>query len=414
MIVEHLEINGLWGKGMRLKLHKDVNFLIGVNGSGKTTVINLLAAVLKCDLVALDRNTFSSVTIGLRDPETKATSIIKIERQAASEPPYASAFTYKFDGEGPGMPVLILERGRPLFYRPSAGPRPIDLVKERLRNLVNLTWVSVHRASITRDREEVDVESAVDKKLGQLMNNLIKHFSLLAARGAVETEKFQQSVFLSLLNRLSSEANLLTAVAKLKLDDEESALIQIFENFGLLNESSRQRIEDEFSIVKTVTKSKGRPSLDWSMITAMVGLLRISSLVQDWRKLVARRTDIFSSRDDFLAILRAMMPTKQFWINDKNELAVRICGGAELSLRNLSSGEKQLLIILGEALLQDGTSWVYIADEPELSLHVAWQEQLVSHVRKLNPKAQVIFATHSPDIVAQFEKRVFDMEKLIQ
>jgi predicted ATP-dependent endonuclease of OLD family len=83
-------------------------------------------------------------------------------------------------------------------------------------------------------------------------------------------------------------------------------------------------------------------------------------------------------------------------------------------LKDLSSGEKQLIILFGEALLQEGAASVYLADEPELSLHVAWQEQLVSSLRELNASAQLIFATHSPDIVSVYGDRVIDMERVLQ
>jgi energy-coupling factor transporter ATP-binding protein EcfA2 len=85
-----------------------------------------------------------------------------------------------------------------------------------------------------------------------------------------------------------------------------------------------------------------------------------------------------------------------------------------LPLKELSSGEKQLLIILGEAVLQGNTPWLYIADEPELSLHVDWQEKLIRSLRGLNPNAQIIFATHSPDIVSTYGENVFDMEKILK
>jgi ABC-type cobalamin/Fe3+-siderophores transport system ATPase subunit len=63
--------------------------------------------------------------------------------------------------------------------------------------------------------------------------------------------------------------------------------------------------------------------------------------------------------------------------------------GEQLSLQDLSSGEKQLVILLGKAVLQQGAVSVYLADEPELSLHVEWQEQLVSILRGLNGNAQL-------------------------
>jgi predicted ATPase len=79
----------------------------------------------------------------------------------------------------------------------------------------------------------------------------------------------------------------------------------------------------------------------------------------------------------------------------------------------LSSGEKQLLILLSETLLQKEKPAVLIADEPELSLHVLWQERLITSLRALNPSGQIIVATHSPDIVGRLGPRAVNMETLI-
>lgn len=115
-----------------------------------------------------------------------------------------------------------------------------------------------------------------------------------------------------------------------------------------------------------------------------------------------------------MAVINEMFSRKKLIINERNELKAEMEGQKPISLPELSSGEKQLVIILGEALLQQKSPWIYIADEPELSLHVSWQEKLTGNLRQINPAAQIIFATHSPDIVGRFEDRVFDMEKLLR
>ena len=40
-----------------------------------------------------------------------------------------------------------------------------------------------------------------------------------------------------------------------------------------------------------------------------------------------------------------------------------------------------------------------LIDEPEMSMHVDWQNRLVSAMGQLNPHAQLIMATHSPEIM---------------
>ena len=65
----------------------------------------------------------------------------------------------------------------------------------------------------------------------------------------------------------------------------------------------------------------------------------------------------------------------------------------------LSSGEKQILVILLTVLVQDKRHGVLFMDEPEVSLHVEWQQRLISLIRELNPNVQIVLTTHSPALV---------------
>lgn len=79
---------------------------------------------------------------------------------------------------------------------------------------------------------------------------------------------------------------------------------------------------------------------------------------------------------------------------------VELCQWDEpLDLRLLSSGEKQLLVILMTVMLEDGNSTTLFMDEPEVSLHMEWQQTLIETIRRLNPKVQIILSTHSPAII---------------
>ena len=65
----------------------------------------------------------------------------------------------------------------------------------------------------------------------------------------------------------------------------------------------------------------------------------------------------------------------------------------------LSSGEKQMLVILLTVLVQDNRRGVLFMDEPEVSLHVEWQQRLISLIRALNPNVQIVLTTHSPAMI---------------
>lgn len=73
--------------------------------------------------------------------------------------------------------------------------------------------------------------------------------------------------------------------------------------------------------------------------------------------------------------------------------------GEVLTPYQLSSGEKQMLVILLTVLVEDEQPCVLLMDEPEVSLHIDWQEQLIDLIKTLNPNVQIILTTHSPAVI---------------
>lgn len=95
---------------------------------------------------------------------------------------------------------------------------------------------------------------------------------------------------------------------------------------------------------------------------------------------------------------------KKALLNYKDDIVFEYKNGnKKLSYDDLSSGEKQLVYIIIKSILtveigQDKTN-VLLLDEPEISLHLSWQEKLLNTLSSINPNGQIILATHSPAIV---------------
>ena len=85
-------------------------------------------------------------------------------------------------------------------------------------------------------------------------------------------------------------------------------------------------------------------------------------------------------------------------IRTENELRFTQIGEVLLPYQ-LSSGEKQMLIILLTVLVEDNLPYVLFMDEPEVSLHIEWQKRLIDYCVELNPNVQIILTTHSPAVV---------------
>ena len=62
-------------------------------------------------------------------------------------------------------------------------------------------------------------------------------------------------------------------------------------------------------------------------------------------------------------------------------------------------GKSKMLVILLTVLVQDNRRGVLFMDEPEVSLHVEWQQRLIGLIRELNPNVQIILTTHSPAMI---------------
>lgn len=95
---------------------------------------------------------------------------------------------------------------------------------------------------------------------------------------------------------------------------------------------------------------------------------------------------------------RLFAETGKRLIRTKNDIAFSQIGEV-LTPYQLSSGEKQMLVILLTVLIEDNQPYVLFMDEPEVSLHIDWQQRLIDMIIDLNPNVQIILTTHSPAVI---------------
>ncbi len=103
----------------------------------------------------------------------------------------------------------------------------------------------------------------------------------------------------------------------------------------------------------------------------------------------------------FMDVVNNVFINKTVFINESGTMIVKLDNGSSLSIDKLSSGEKHILVIFYRLLFQTDIGSLVIIDEPEMSLHITWQQQMgrffadVARLRKLH----LIVATHSPQII---------------
>jgi predicted ATP-dependent endonuclease of OLD family len=282
-------------------------------------------------------------------------------------------------------------------------------------------------------REGRSYESIIDFRLESLSNKLVRYFSKISTEQDNEIHKFQQDVLLSVIEFPSDDIHLINwSIATI---NNSKAIAETLESAFRVAKIEEERIRthiDEFksraeAAIKnysTIDKKIGNRAVSQSLTSAEIKIvteyLSVTQKIAQSRKAVQmasslqERLNVIQSRKNlFVETANELFINKQMIINSSNDILFKTRTEKEVILQALSSGEKQMLVLLSEMFLQDGQRSILIADEPELSLHVTWQEKLIDSLKSLNPHGQIIVATHSPDIVGRRADRVINVDEIV-
>ncbi|MCK1536448.1 MULTISPECIES: AAA family ATPase [unclassified Bradyrhizobium] len=392
---------------LAIEFHPDINFIIGRNGTGKTTVMNLVSAMLGLNPEMLGRLPFRQAVLTLESIEEPNRRLeVSVEKLSTPEMKRPEIVAKVRDGgEQIEFDFDYVGDGRYLRYDNPARRRSAeDAIRYNrfLSSRVRFSWLPIQRAEVRAyvSPEERDM-NPLDRKIRQIVVDMTKYLSSLDTKATSIINQFQQEYFLSMLDYSAPATNELVPIQQL-----QQSLFSIFDEFNVPRPLYRKRIESHLRRLQSDENSESRRLL--SADTA-----RLYTLALKWQEFDQRRADIYRPKDEFVGIFNRLFLNKSFAFDERNQPSIasrEASGRRAIDLDELSSGEKQMLIIIGETLLQEQNNFVFLADEPELSLHIEWQKDLVQNIRKLNPHCQIVFATHSPDIVERYGDRTLDLE----
>lgn len=173
--------------------------------------------------------------------------------------------------------------------------------------------------------------------------------------------------------------------------------------------------------IDKITDGQVKTHLDWELyriqrryLSYQLGLGKQAIAMLTKHRPEAELAEVMANRTRYFDIIDSLFAETDKVIDRQSEELMFVSGKRRLSAYNLSSGEKQLLVILTTVLIQDSAPYILVMDEPEISLHFDWQKLLIGHICSLNPNLQLLMSTHSPAVVMDgWTGHVSEMSELV-
>jgi predicted ATP-binding protein involved in virulence len=445
-----------------------LTFLTGINGSGKTTVLNSIQALITPDLQALQATTYEKITIEIVDDNGKKNSIsaakVGLEDIELSVGTSSHKFVYSPYVADPSMlqgrqseaetehyrEITSVFSDHPVMKLIASLPTPMFLGIDRRAKLSpedrrfgvgNRTRFSPGR-NIFRGSLAASLSEAAD-----LAQNAYREARFGASRIG---ERLQQELILSLLTFSQEDymsLSMPTAAEKRNLKRIESDLEEFPTIFRLPKTEVMKRVAPFIGQLQKTLKSipanadynsyfaknnTAPPYFDdlirWSSNKSQLKKIGvISEMVAQFNQ---RQSVVLQPTQHYKDLVNGFLidSGKSIDYDESGEIVVRINDMAEhRPLSSLSSGEAQIFVMLTNLTFNPAAQRanVFIIDEPELSLHVRWQELFVDSMLSANEKTQFVMATHAPsiilertnlcvDVVAKSRKSIRSFEKSLQ
>jgi predicted ATPase len=356
-------------------LNRDVNIFFGLNGSGKTSLLRILDSAMSSDSTRLEHVPFTKAMVVVHSSDYNQAYTYTIDRTASSE-----ASVNLFDRS---MNVVtrrvITSAGEIKLHEEVVGnnwqihPKLPDRSAGKWRH----SYLPVSRMLVGKTRHENrardDFYDVPFEK--ELERQWLDFFGTIQAK----VQASQQKGLVDILNEVLITRE--PAETKTSPLDWELAYQQMISFLHRYNPGANASTPEAFK------RRFGESGLLRSVIGHIHRVEKeIASAVAPQTKLQELIARLFTGNKR----LRFGTTSLEFVTED-----------ATIALRSLSSGEKQILRIFLEALKVGESS--LLIDEPELSMHVDWQRELIADMREMNSDAQLILATHSPEIMADVD-----------
>lgn len=430
---------------LNLDFNENLNILYGQNGTGKSTLIHVIANVVNCDFIRFLYLDFEKVTVIYSDEQK-----IEIERNES-------------DGLVVSITLRVNDSNELIF---SKNELPIEQEKTDWKDGGH--FGSTGSYFITETGEVINADAAPDRlqklenfveknKLNKVGTSYFPAFRTMleawSSQQAIKTNSprgrkvarekitdFSRKLFGQFLPKinfpspLEIESGLKDDIraAQLRIARYESSVFSdsFVKVFSALiggedsNFDANELLSEIAELSKTSGNSKlgnfGEESNAYGDLRSLVGQEGTSISLQSsaagalavYRDALKQRKqeqqNAFKEIDKYFEVVNTFLDKKElsYELDTRKRVprvGLKFPDNTWSRIQVMSSGERQLLTMLYAVNKMSGNSIVLI-DEPELSLHIDWQEELLGKMMEQLGDRQIIVCTHSPSIAADFDE----------
>lgn len=426
MELRRIQYKGIYGHlSGTLDFQQGENFLVGINGCGKTTILNLIRWILGPSLPDLCTLDHDRIVLNLKHEKYlysiqsklyKTKHELKVVTKDTSRDFHPIVTTLHVHPNTMKSSAYLREV-RDAYQRLSPEPKEVTTWSFLLEELPSPVFVGLGRhiedtafypsRRTLRGRGRSSESRPATSTATELMRDAFNS----ARRQLVEINDDLNRKVLEL-----SFSGVIRPTNRLKTGTAEG----MREKIGQLKEKFT-KAADEGEYSKALSSAEVRSAIV-KYLADLEGLLSRGGTDDEvWVALnqhnfdrAAKMFDLFEKHEDrahgvqkemetFISAVNSFLTDsgKQIHFDADTGNPSFTCGSAEgsMSLAELSSGEAQVVILLSYFAFLAKTGVPIIIDEPELSLHVEWQKHFVGAVKRVMPsECQTVMATHSPEI----------------
>lgn len=428
--IRKIEIVGFKANNRRAEVEfssENISIVYGENGVGKTTLLKILFAILSHDEEQLRKENVAEIRIiyNYSDHNTKKDELIIIKRvsetrkvvtvnEAGKKKEIVVRMDIHYDwseyeksplfdsksmsiGVQRGIPTQSKQiepesilrffshpRNRDLFVNQS---EPIEPIAFRLADYLNHDTSLSRRRDLFRKKELRLEDNHVQFNtinIDEIEFLLIERFKTTRL---ITNRKIQNALFDTLALAIEGKGAIKNKIPSdfyKKLMENQKRLIEA------LSDTEDNKLKAKLlNIVQELNETK------YKEISSSNNL--IASLLIKMTEELENEKQFISSINTVLDLFNHFIQKGKMLVIDGDNLEVRI-GKRRHPLSDLSSGERHLLTLLSLIIIDAHRRNFIIIDEPEISLNINWQRNILPLFSELAPDTQIIVASHSPSL----------------